>query len=73
MRVELCLPTAESQLGLGVHDLRGRRVALLHDGPLGAGLHAFAWRPVGAAAGLYLIHVEDASGHGETRRALYLP
>jgi predicted phosphodiesterase len=27
-----------------VHDVRGRRVALLHDGALAAGLHAFHWR-----------------------------
>ncbi len=33
---------------LAVHDVTGRRVAELHDGPLGAGEHAFRWNGRGS-------------------------
>lgn len=39
---------------LSVHDLAGREVAVLVDGPLGAGEHRLTWRPEGLASGIYL-------------------
>jgi hypothetical protein len=40
-----------------VLDPLGRRVALLHDGPLAAGAHALVWEAGRATAGLYLVRV----------------
>ena len=71
-RVELALPVASDDLRLGVVDLLGRERAVLHQGPLGAGVHAFTWRPAGEAAGLYLIVLRSGVSC-EVRRALYLP
>ena len=48
----LALPVA---VRVAVYDALGRRVAVLHDGPLGAGTHALAWDGTGRAAGLYAI------------------
>lgn len=56
---------------LSVVDLTGRRVALLHEGPLEAGSHTFRWAPSREASGLYLL-VLDSPGLRETRRLLYL-
>ena len=40
-----------------VYDALGRRVALLHDGPLAAGPHAFAFGRTRLAAGVYVVQV----------------
>ncbi len=40
---------------VAVYDALGRRVALLHDGPLGAGQHALVWEAAGLPAGAYLV------------------
>jgi hypothetical protein len=45
-----------------VTDVLGRRVALLHDGPLGAGAHAFALDGGGLPAGLYRVGVAGPDG-----------
>ena len=52
-----------------VFDLLGRRVAVLHDGPLSAAEHAFTFRAASLPAGLYVVR---ASGEGfvETRRVM---
>jgi hypothetical protein len=49
---------------LAVHDVRGRRVAVLHDGPLAAGRHAFDWDPRDRqgerlASGVYFVRVQS--------------
>lgn len=69
--VALTLGTAGAAQ-LAVFDVRGRRVAVLHDGPLPAGRHAFRWEPGSAAAGVYLLQAR-VGGRTQTRRALYLP
>ena len=50
----------EQKVRIEVLDLRGTRVALLHDGPLAAGDHPFRWRGVTdrgerAPAGIYVV------------------
>lgn len=71
-RIELALPAASDDLRLRVVDLLGRERAVLHQGPLGAGAHAFTWHPAGDAAGLYLI-VLRSGVDCEVRQVLYLP
>ena len=42
--IELTVPSAnQSEIDLGVYDIRGRQIASLHAGPLRAGLHRFRW------------------------------
>jgi flagellar hook assembly protein FlgD len=66
-------PRAEFQLGLDrtqrvrvtVHDIAGRRLASLHDGPLDSGAHRFVWEGRdghgrSAPSGVYLIRVQGA-------------
>jgi hypothetical protein len=48
-----------------IFDVRGRRVASLHEGPLAAGVHQLLWRPEPApASGVYFLRVSAA---GEIR------
>lgn len=46
---------------LAVYDALGRRVAVLHDGPLSPGTHRFAWTDV-AAAGVYVVRARTSDG-----------
>ena len=65
-QTRLTLTLAETQtVTVAVYDVLGRRVALLHDGTVGAGtpLH-LAWGEEAAASGLYVVRAE-----GETFRA----
>jgi flagellar hook assembly protein FlgD len=61
----LDVPTAAA-VRLAVHDLRGRLVAILHDGTLSAGPHTLSWdgrsdsgSPL--ASGVYLATLEGGS------------
>ena len=45
---------------LQIFDLLGRRVALLHDGELGAGYHRFEWNATGYSSGVYLCTMHAA-------------
>jgi len=59
---------------IAVHDVRGRRVTLLHRGALPAGAHSFTWdlRDAAgkqAAAGVYFL-TADFGGRHQTRRFL---
>jgi hypothetical protein len=57
-----------------VHDLSGRRVAVLADAVLPAGDHEVVWDGSGvggvAAAGTYLLSVETAGGRMSRKLAL---
>ena len=53
-----------------VLDVTGRRVALLHDGPLAEGEHALAWDAAGAAPGVYLVRVGGDAGRAVRRVTL---
>ena len=62
VRLAIDLPAAAA-VRVSVHDLRGRRVAVLHDGPLPDGPHMVSWdgRDAGGApvaAGVYLARLE---------------
>lgn len=68
---------AEAPVSLAVYDLGGRRVALLHEGSLGAGRHELRWiprsdtgRPV--AAGLYFVRF-STPGLTRIERLVLLP
>jgi len=55
----------EQIVRIEVLDAHGRRVALLHDGPLAAGDHPFRWRGTTdrgerARVGLYIVHLRSA-------------
>ena len=50
-----------ASLRLAIHSVDGRRIALLHDGPVSAGTHAFHWNATGLPAGMYIASL-DASG-----------
>jgi len=52
MTVEVAMPEAGTAR-VSVHDALGREVAMLHDGPLAAGLHAFPLGTAGLPPGLY--------------------
>ncbi|MEM6327767.1 MAG: T9SS type A sorting domain-containing protein [Bacteroidota bacterium] len=58
--VRLTLP-ASGTATVTVADALGRNVAVLHDGPLGAGIHTLPVR-LALAPGLYLVHAATASG-----------
>ena len=72
-RIELALPIAE-EIRLGIYDLSGRRVRLLSNGQLPAGVHHFVWDGADhhghrAAGGVYFIRSDRPS---ETRDARLL-
>jgi hypothetical protein len=67
-RIEYELPRPSAVL-LTVHDLLGRRVALLAEGPRAAGRHEAVIDGSGWASGLYFVTLE-AAGRVETRKVL---
>ena len=72
-----CELTADADRArLSVHDVGGRRVTLLHDGPLGAGRHEFVWNGRDAEGrelptGIYLARFE-LGGDAMSRRLVLL-
>ena len=56
---------------VAVFDVLGRRVAVLHDGPLAAGGHDLTWEPGPLPSGLYVVHAV-ADGHVRARRVTLL-
>ncbi len=56
---------------LSIHDVRGRRVAILVEGQLDAGWHERSWRPDGFASGVYLARLE-IGGHFLSRKLILL-
>ena len=74
-RVELSLPAAVEHGRVTVHDVTGRRLATLHEGPLAAGTARLEWkgsadRPL--AAGVYFVAAE-LDGRRLQRRLVRLP
>ena len=61
----------EGPTAVRVYNLRGERVATLHEGVLGAGPHELTWRAGTAASGLYILRVESQDAVAETK-VLYL-
>jgi predicted phosphodiesterase len=74
-RLEVAFGLAQPTMArVAVHDVRGRRIAMLHRGMLPAGAHTLTWdardatgRP--AAAGVYFL-TADLGGRRQTRRFL---
>jgi hypothetical protein len=69
-RLRFALPAA-GRARLAIHDVRGRRVALLVDGELDAGWHARDWRADGLPSGVYLARLE-AGGAVLSRKLVLL-
>lgn len=69
-RLALTLP-AEGAVSVAVYDLLGRRVAAVHDGPLGAGAHALTLDVRRLAPGVYVVRVQ-AGGAVLSRRVTVL-
>lgn len=65
--VALVMPS-EGTATVTVHDALGRRVAVLHEGPLSEGAHALELSGTALAPGLYVVttRVTDASGETQT-------
>jgi|GEM_PF-3139701 len=63
---------AALDVSVAVYDLLGRRVAVLHEGPMAAGVHALAWDARGLAGGVYVVRATGAQGT-RTRRLTVLP
>lgn len=63
---------AQGPLRLAVYDLAGRAVARLHDGPLAAGRHRFAWDGRAAQPGLYFVRLDSPLGTA-TRKLVLAP
>jgi len=62
----------DAEARLTVYDVRGRRIAVVHDGPLPAGQHVFAWNGRdgtgrGVASGVYVARLV-ADGVQQSRR-----
>ena len=73
----LDLATDAAEVSLRVHDVLGRRVRQVWDGPLGAGQHRFTWdgrdeAGKAVAAGVYVYRVE-VEGRVEAKKTTKLP
>jgi len=74
-RLDVAFGLAEpATVRIAVHDVRGRRVAMLHRGALPAGAHSFTWDTrdsagQSVAAGVYFL-TADFGGRHQTRRFL---
>ena len=63
--VRLAVSTAARHAAAWVYDALGRRVAVLHDGPLSPGAHDFAFDAAALAPGVYVVQVRvTPSGDG---------
>jgi hypothetical protein len=74
VRVSLALPATEPRVRVSVHDVAGRELAVLADGPAAAGRHEWSWdgrdaRGTRVAPGLYLIRAAAAE-HVRTSRVV---
>jgi len=75
-RIPVSLGAPVKMARLTIHDVQGRRVASLHEGPLGVGEHLFHWDGIdrsgrAVASGTYLYRIQ-ADERIETRRMLLL-
>jgi hypothetical protein len=59
-------------VALGVYDVQGRRVAVLHEGLLAAGVHPFTLDGTHLSSGTYFIRATDRSGRTAVRRVTLL-
>ena len=69
--LDLSLAHAREAVIVEVFDLLGRRVALLHDGPLSAGTHRFTFDSTELPAGVYVVQ-STAAGLSKARRIVLL-
>ena len=62
--VRLAVSTAATGATVLVYDALGRRVAVLHDGPLSPGVHDFAFDASALAPGVYVVQVRVTPSEG---------
>ena len=67
----LSLASPRETVRVEAFDLLGRRVAVLHDGPLAAGTHRLVLDGTGLPAGVYVVR-STANGFDETRRVVII-
>src|SRR5690606_8633942 len=60
-------PDAPGDLAVAIYDAVGRRVALLHDGPLAAGPHVFSVGGARLPSGVYVARVTGSRGTATER------
>jgi hypothetical protein len=65
-RIAFAMPHA-ANVKLTVHDIQGRTLAKLADGPVPAGRHERTWDATRAAAGVYFVRFEAPGFHAERR------
>ena len=68
-RLDLTVDAPEA-IRAEVFSVTGRRVAVLHDGPLAPGTHALTWDAAGVAPGLYLVRVTGEAGASASRQVM---
>lgn len=66
--MRLTVASAAEHAVVSVYNALGRRVAVLHDGPLGEGAQALAFESAGLPAGLYVVHARLESAGGAVWR-----
>ena len=59
--VRITVAEASAGASVMVYDALGRRVAALHDGPLGVGMHTFAFETAALAPGVYVVQARATS------------
>ena len=69
-RMDLELPVS-GEVEAAIYDLSGRRVAMIHDGVLPAGLRTLSWDASDITSGIYLLRVESADNI-QTRKMVVL-
>lgn len=62
--VHLTAPAPVARVTASLHDALGRRLAVLHDGPLAAGVHPMAFDAGAVAPGVYVVQVMVAPDEG---------
>ena len=67
-KIALDLPES-SIVRLKIHDMLGREIETLIDGPIAAGEHEIVWHAEGLTSGIHLCHFE-ADGFVETRKLI---
>ncbi len=65
VNVHLSLRTSATTVRASVHDVLGRRVVVLHEGPLGGGAHALGFDAATLAPGVYVVRVLVTPAVGE--------
>jgi hypothetical protein len=67
--LDLTVPSPQ-RVSVAAYDMVGRQVAVLHDAPLSAGVHRFAFDAEGLPAGVYMLRAAGATLTATVRASL---